>query len=627
MGSRSLTPYTCRLCLFLLLITASAAVSATEIPEVNALTRFSSGKVNLTGKWGLIPDQWPSLEDIKNRKDLDILTIYAPSYLSEVPATAEQNGKGFNTFLLNIYNLDQIFDHPAIEIAQLNEAWQAWWIDESGAIEFLGESGKIARTPEQQINQIHPYLLEFPPGSSGGTLVIYQSAFHMNHTGINSEMVIAEKAATLRGILTDIAARFLFFGVGFFVVLQNLAFYFQRRKDSILLLLATFAAVTVARSAIATGYVDYFVNRDNFSFISLRLEYILIVLPGVIAVHLLHTVFPIKKARLLLYTCYGVLAATAIVTVWLPVSTMTRYLPLYQLVIVGLAAICVCLITNGTIKRNPNAKSFLITFSPIFLALVNDIIVTQTPNYSFFCTDYAIFIFLFLQTQLQASRFVSALDTAEHLTDNLQDEVRAKTEELSFRNRLLVEKTEHLEEQHNHIKLMSETDHLTGLFNRQTLEAHAQLQIQLARTYDQPLSLVMMDLDNFKQINDQYGHTVGDECLIFAGSYLRGFNLRKRDLIARYGGEELVILLHDTDLDSAADIVENLCEGLSKVPVVGDHPNIYLTASFGIAELHSSSATALNELINCADVALYRAKQNGKNRVERHRPSTAALKL
>ncbi|MDO7643451.1 MAG: GGDEF domain-containing protein, partial [Reinekea forsetii] len=95
----------------------------------------------------------------------------------------------------------------------------------------------------------------------------------------------------------------------------------------------------------------------------------------------------------------------------------------------------------------------------------------------------------------------------------------------------------------------------------------------------------------------------------------RGYKLRKRDIIARFGGEELVILLADTDLDMALSMAQDLCVHLAKTPVRGDHPDITLTASFGVAELISSRANSVHQLIGFADQALYQAKQRGRNRV------------
>jgi len=134
-----------------------------------------------------------------------------------------------------------------------------------------------------------------------------------------------------------------------------------------------------------------------------------------------------------------------------------------------------------------------------------------------------------------------------------------------------------------------------------------------------------MDLDHFKDINDKYGHLVGDECLIFVASYLRGFNLRKRDLIARYGGEEMLILFVDTPLKDAYDIAQRICIGLPKQSVEGDHEDIRLTASFGLSDIISTNAESIEDVIKAADEALYKAKKNGRNRVEIYQSESSGL--
>ncbi|TCS40091.1 sensor domain-containing diguanylate cyclase [Reinekea marinisedimentorum] len=606
----------CILCL-------QAYASNTQIPQIDAADSAFHGRLSLSGTWALVRNDWPTLKDIQ-RGTFTTENIEIPGFLHA--GTGEQS-HGHNTFLVRISNLNQTFVSPAVNIYELREAWRAWWIDDSGEYSFLGESGKISKTPADQQQQTQPYLLEFPSDSASGTLVIYQSSHHLFSTGITSELTVTEKDDALRAILTDLAARFLFFGVGLFVIIQNLVFFAQRRKETVLLILAAFAFITLARSALSSGYVDYFINQPGFFFYSIRLEYILIIFPGIMALQLILTVFPIAQSKPMLYASYLLLGMTILLTSQMSVTQMTQYLPVYQAAIFVIGLTCIALICRGLLHKADGARSFLLAFTPIMIAVANDIIANRSPHYSFYCADYAIFIFLFLQSQIQASRFVSALDTAEHLTENLHEEVRIKTEELSRQNSLLTEKTQDLEKQHSQIKLLSETDHLTGLYNRQTLESHAKLMIQLAFTYNQPLSLVMMDLDNFKQINDRFGHMVGDECLIFTASYLRGYKLRKRDILARFGGEELVIILNDTSLEVAREITQALCEGLASQPVTGDHPDIHLTASFGIAELHSSRSSNLKDLFRCADLALYRAKQNGRNRVESYRANRPAIKL
>jgi diguanylate cyclase (GGDEF)-like protein len=232
-----------------------------------------------------------------------------------------------------------------------------------------------------------------------------------------------------------------------------------------------------------------------------------------------------------------------------------------------------------------------------------------------YVSEYTLFLFLFAQTQYHSLRFVSALDMAEHLTNNLQDEVAQKTNELSIRNRELEDKAEYLKVQHDRIKELSETDHLTGLYNRQTFDGYFDLKFSQAIQQTENLSLVMLDIDNFKKINDGYGHQVGDECLKNVAEYLRQANLRKNDFIARYGGEEVVIVLTNTDIKSAEEISQRICDGLSQIKLNADQGTIVLTASFGVAELVYNHASNTTELLKLADDALYQAKERGKNQV------------
>jgi diguanylate cyclase (GGDEF)-like protein len=227
-----------------------------------------------------------------------------------------------------------------------------------------------------------------------------------------------------------------------------------------------------------------------------------------------------------------------------------------------------------------------------------------------------LFLFFFMQSQIHASHYLSALETAQHLSNHLQQEIGLKTEELSVRNQMLETRAIDLEQQRNKIKQLSQIDHLTGLLNRQTLDEYSQNQFKHSQDNQLPLSVIMMDIDNFKSINDQFGHGVGDDCLKFVALYLATSGLRKLDIVARYGGEEILILLPNTDLVAAEIITRRICEGLSSKSVVGDHPPITLTASFGVAERMISNVNRIEDLIDEADKALYSAKKSGKNRVE-----------
>ena len=587
--------------------------------SIDARSVIENNKVSLQGTWQYQWGTWLPLADIANHNH-SAQEITLPNYLADLPipeAADQPNNQGIMTYFVTIKNLPDLFKRPTMAVGDVSEAWQAWWVDEAtGTTTFLGQSGRMAKTKAEQEFNNKNYLLMLPNDSQVGTLVFYVSAYHSARTGLYSELNIVEYDQAYTLSLADLASRAFILGIGVFIVIQNLVFFIQRPKEKTLLLIALFALVGLLRAAFASGYVDFFVQLSNFRELSIRLEYLLIIWPAVAGLHMLSAFFPYPRLRYAPLLSYLALGIITVVTFSISLTTMTLNLDKYQLALAFVAALCLLYILRGVSLKLKNSRAFLYSFIPLILAIINDVYASRSASYSFYIAEYAFFFFMFIQTQIQASRFIIALETSEHLTDNLQREVARKTFELQKRNQLLEEKAESLELKHQEVKLLSETDHLTGLYNRQSLESRFEHHFQVARRSHQPLSLVMMDLDHFKDINDKYGHTVGDESLIYVASYLRALSLRKHDLVARYGGEEFVILLNGTDLDTAHKLVQEMCNGLPKHPVTGNHPDLHLTASFGIAELWQSHATTPQMLIERADSALYLAKQNGRNRVE-----------
>jgi diguanylate cyclase (GGDEF)-like protein len=161
------------------------------------------------------------------------------------------------------------------------------------------------------------------------------------------------------------------------------------------------------------------------------------------------------------------------------------------------------------------------------------------------------------------------------------------------------------------VRRQAVTDELTDLANRRRFMEVLHQEVARAARFEQPLALVLFDLDYFKQINDQYGHQVGDEVLRATAAVIRG-RVRETDLPARVGGEEFGVILSGTDVHGATALAENLRIDLTQlVDVLG--PDSPVTASFGVAEIGRGGSAEF--LIGSADRALYRAKALGRNRV------------
>ena len=168
----------------------------------------------------------------------------------------------------------------------------------------------------------------------------------------------------------------------------------------------------------------------------------------------------------------------------------------------------------------------------------------------------------------------------------------------------------------NHLLLeLSNTDPLTHLFNRRCLMETLTKELQRSARTNTPLSLLMVDIDHFKKVNDTFGHQQGDVVLKALADLLRA-HLRQYDMAARFGGEEFSLVLPETDLVQAAHVAERLRQAASKLNFSGRLKDLRVTVSIGAATFPGGNIKTVDDLIREADYALYNAKREGRNRVE-----------
>lgn len=164
------------------------------------------------------------------------------------------------------------------------------------------------------------------------------------------------------------------------------------------------------------------------------------------------------------------------------------------------------------------------------------------------------------------------------------------------------------------LKRLSNTDHLTQLYNRRYMMEVLEREFQRSQRKASPISMVLMDIDHFKRVNDQYGHQNGD-IVLSAIARLAKEDRRSYDIAVRYGGEEFVLVLPETSHEEAVMVAERLREKVQMQTFSGELTNLRVTISMGVATYPTSNLTTIEDLIREADAALYRAKQGGRNRV------------
>jgi diguanylate cyclase (GGDEF)-like protein len=173
---------------------------------------------------------------------------------------------------------------------------------------------------------------------------------------------------------------------------------------------------------------------------------------------------------------------------------------------------------------------------------------------------------------------------------------------------------QHLQTTLQKLEQSNRVDGLTQALNRRYWEEQLKLEVQRAQRYQQPLSLLLFDLDKFKQLNDQYGHLGGDSVLIELTARVRAL-LRDTDWFGRYGGEEFGIVLTNTALAGAMEVAERICLAVSSKAVTFHEHSIQSSISVGVAQRDTAGERAHEVLIAQADMALYNAKRAGRNRV------------
>ena len=174
---------------------------------------------------------------------------------------------------------------------------------------------------------------------------------------------------------------------------------------------------------------------------------------------------------------------------------------------------------------------------------------------------------------------------------------------MTVSNAILYEKT----------KKLSVTDGLTGISNRPNMEQTLRSEFERSMRYGAPLSVVLLDVDHFKDVNDTYGHQKGDEILVAIASLLKKF-CRANDIAARYGGEEFLMILPQSNAQGAFKIAERVREEIMKMSFVGNDSKFSVTTSCGVAELNRDYMKNTDQLINVADNAMYEAKNSGRNK-------------
>ncbi len=258
-----------------------------------------------------------------------------------------------------------------------------------------------------------------------------------------------------------------------------------------------------------------------------------------------------------------------------------------------------------------------ISFRTNRLKLPLDYILRSIVSH-FFIAYCLLFFVLFYMLQagiiLPVTHMVTVISHIMHEEDlSLRTQYHGRITEFNRLSGFFNGMLEQLQVSHRHLEDLSTDDYLTGLFNRRKFEDDLDREIRRAARYQRDFSLIMMDLDDFKRVNDTYGHAAGDEVLILFSQILRDCT-RASDVVARLGGDEFSILLPETNRMLAMDVCKKIKQRLAESPMELPGEEYNLSSSIGLVS-YPRDGTTSKKLMVAMDEAMYQAKATGKNQI------------
>ena len=226
------------------------------------------------------------------------------------------------------------------------------------------------------------------------------------------------------------------------------------------------------------------------------------------------------------------------------------------------------------------------------------------------------FIFTYNQINKKVLQPISKMNEIIIAYQNGDDSIKkfdSHDDEIGLMIQAFFTMKEKLDEDYAQLEKLALTDPLTGILNRRAFFEISEQILKISLRNKTSFSILLLDIDFFKKVNDVYGHLVGDDILKYLVSTVSK-EIRDSDVFARYGGEEFIVMLPDTDEDGARNLAEKMRESIELNPFACEKLSVEVTVSIGVAELRGEKL--LRDVIHRADEALYMAKANGRNRVE-----------
>lgn len=621
--------------LFMIFLLGGCSAQPTEIEKkaengLLDLTQYDLKNeiIALDGDWAFYWNQFLTPANI----DQGVLSAYVPfpSSWNKYQINGEKiPGSGYATYRLN-FTASQP-EILALKIPKVRTAYKLWINGE-----LITTAGTVGTTREAMVPKYLPQVVSFDARSGENELILQVSNFYRPSGGLLNSILLGGETQLLNIRYMGLTYELFLFGALMMMGVYHLALFLFRRKDPTPLYFGLFCTLVAIRTLfIGEAYLFSFFQDFNFEIIY-KIQTLSFYLGVPLILMFFRSILPMYFSSLIIRLTQVIAGAYTLVVLFTPTWIAAVVNPIYQIWTLLMIVYLFAMLIKIALHQEKNSGLiilgglFLIATCFIDIISLSDQITDNWPPLlqMIFQGDAnsstGQLIFAVLYSLLLAKTFTESLEyrtvmgeKLAEMNDHLDELVAQRTRELTASNDKVEQQNFELELINHELQRLSLRDPLTELWNRRKYDETINLEWQRCLRQQKPISLLFIDVDYFKNYNDLYGHVAGDGTLIQIGDTLRTALSRPTDMVVRYGGEEFIVLLSETDKEEAIHNANRLREKIEAlgIPHAESRVKDCITVSIGVATLQPDRMTKPEDLVKIADKALYQAKSLGRNQV------------
>lgn len=567
----------------------------------------------LDGQWEIYWNQLLSPVDVKEAHSIDYIEI--PGSWNSHSANKEKSAYGYASFRLEFIANEN--SKLGLKVPRMFTAYKLWVNGQ-----LLTSAGEVGKSLETSAPKYLPQVVLFESKQGVNEILIHVSNYHYPSGGMSESIYLGHEKQIVKLRELTLARELVLFTSLTCVGLYHLAIYGFRKEDTSSLYFGLLCTFIGARTLlVGERFFVYLFPRFNWE-LDYKLQTLAFYFTVALIITFFRSLYPnyfkvrmVKISHIITLIFGGLVVLT-------PARIFLQFNFIYQVwAVIAVIYGAIILIKVG-VNKEGGSRFIILGALSLLIGSVNDILyhsvlIKEEGNIVLKAlitrgnlSSVGQLVFAFVLSLILSKRFTDALEHEEFLTSKL-------TKINTNLDQLVIQRTKDLEESNKRLSMLSFKDPLSGLWNRRKYDETIAAEWNRCLRYQKPLSLLILDIDYFKELNDFYGHMVGDECIIKVGQVLKGSLRRSSDMVARYGGEEFIVILPETVKEEAICIGETLKEEIASLKIPHEKSPIsdWLTVSVGASSVIPDKSSSYEDLFVLADKALYQAKDGGRNQL------------